>query len=239
MILRLENIEKDYLGTKVLKGINLSIDSSGAVILGPSGSGKSTILKCINFLETPTRGNIYFKDEFVGEKNISKIRQKVSMVFQQFFLFNNMNVLENLTYAPLMLNIIKSKEEAIENAQILLKKFNIENKAKLPQKDLSGGQKQRVAICRSLMMNPEVILFDEPTSALDVESVKGLINIIKELEEKITVIVVTHHVEFAKSIAKRIIFLNDGLILEDSQVEAFFNKPKSHRARIFLENTKY
>lgn len=239
MILKLENIEKNYSDVMVLKGIDLEIDNSGIVILGPSGSGKSTILKCINFLENPTKGNIYFKDEIITEENISKIRQKISMVFQQFFLFNNMNVLENLIYAPIKLNIIKNKEEAIENAQNLLKKFNLKNKANLLQKDLSGGQKQRVAICRSLMMNPEVILFDEPTSALDVESVKGLIEIIKELEEKMTVIVVTHHVEFAKSIARRIIFINDGLILEDSEVEAFFKKPKSYRARIFLENTKY
>lgn len=233
-----ENLYKKYGNHVVLNNLNCKIEREGAVILGPSGAGKSTLLRCINMLDTPSSGTVYYHDTRITQNNVNHIRKKIGMVFQQFNLFLNMSVLENLVYAPILTSNT-SKKELEDQAYNILKKFNLHEKAKFPPKGLSGGQKQRVAICRALMTNPEVIMFDEPTSALDVESVKDLINIIRELEKDTTILTVTHHVEFAKAIAKRIIFMDQGMILDNQSKEEFFLNPKSHRARLFLENMKY
>lgn len=240
-VLKFENVSKKYGNHTVLTNINCVIDREGAVILGPSGAGKSTFLRCINMLDATSLGNIYYHNTKITNKNIFTIRKKIAMVFQQFYLFHNMTTFENLTYAPLLLNLHTNEEKKSikERARMLLKKFNLETKENSLPNGLSGGQKQRVAICRALMMNPEVIMFDEPTSALDVESVKDLIAIIHEIEKTTTVIAVTHHVEFAKAIAKRIIFMDHGSILDNQTNQEFFNNPKSHRAKLFLENIQY
>ncbi|MFO1129871.1 MAG: amino acid ABC transporter ATP-binding protein [Rickettsiales bacterium] len=220
-----------------LKDINLEISNS-ATILGPSGSGKTTLLRLINGLEKPTKGEILYNNQNINNlKNI--IFKEIGIVFQSFNLFSNMNVLENLTFAPMkVLNM--SLKDAKQKAFELLKKFNIHHKANSINSELSGGQKQRIAICRALMMSPKIILFDEPTSALDVESIHEFIQIIKSLQENnIKIISVTHDVQFAKSISDRIVFMDQGYILEDEKSNIFFDSPKSERAKIFLKNTSY
>ena len=207
------------------------------VIIGPSGSGKSTFLRCLNCMEDPTGGSIYFHGEDLADMkvDINKHRQHIGMVFQQFNLFNNKTVLQNITLAPMYLKK-QSKEEATENAMRLLRRIGLEDKANVYPSTLSGGQKQRVAIARALAMNPEVILFDEPTSALDPEMVGEVLDLMKELAaEGMTMVVVTHEMGFAREVADRILFMCDGVIAEEAAPDEFFNNPKNPRLQQFLQ----
>lgn len=232
----LENVSKKFDDYEAISNVNLVFDKrETVVIIGSSGSGKSTLLRCINHLENPTTGSVLIDGKKLTKRNRGKLCFKIGMVFQQFNLFPHMTVLENLTYGPV--NVIKAnKKETEEKAKNLLKQFGVLKKAKSYPADLSGGQKQRVAIARALMMDPEIMLFDEPTSALDPEVVKDVIEIITELKNQMTMIVITHHIKFAKVIADRIIFMDHGKILSDQQANEFFQKPTSHRARLFLDN---
>ena len=205
------------------------------VILGPSGSGKSTFLRCINWMEEPTSGEIYFDGELVTEKNIRKIRRNLGMVFQHFNLINNMTVMENLTRAPVKLRLMK-RAEAEKRARELLKHIGLLSKVDAYPASLSGGQKQRVAIVRAMMLSPEVLLFDEPTSALDPESIGDVLSLIRELADRgMTIMIVTHEMSFAKEIATRIVFIDKGKIIEEGAPEEFFEHPKTPRVREFLE----
>jgi len=232
----LENVSKTFDGQHAITDINLVFDKrETVVIIGSSGSGKSTLVRCINNLENPTNGSVLIDGKKLTRRNRGKLCFKIGMVFQQSHLFPHMNVLDNLTYGPI--NVIKlSKKKSEEKAILLLKQFGILEKIYSDPTDLSGGQKQRVAIVRALMMDPEVMLFDEPTSALDPEVVKDVIEIIAQLKNQMTMIVITHHIKFAKIIADRIVFMDKGKILADQPADSFFNKPSSHRARLFLEN---
>ncbi|MDG1436530.1 MAG: amino acid ABC transporter ATP-binding protein [Rickettsiaceae bacterium] len=235
-MIALENVTKKFNDRAAIQDINLKFNKrETVVVIGSSGSGKSTLLRCINNLEDPTSGNVLIDGKKLNSSNRSKLCFKIGMVFQQFHLFPHMSVLENLTYGPM--NVLnKNKLESEEKARKLLKKFSMLEKASSSPLGLSGGQKQRVAICRALMMDPEILLFDEPTSALDPEVVKDIIEIINDLKSQMTMIVITHHIKFAKIIADRIIFMDKGLVLADQPSEEFFVKPKSHRAKLFLEN---
>jgi polar amino acid transport system ATP-binding protein len=234
----LENIHKSFGSLEVLKGISGRIPRGEVLaIIGPSGSGKSTLLRSINLLETPTSGKVFVDNICISDKgiNIGKIRTKVGMVFQQFNLFPHMTTLENVIYAPL-----KVKKMARKDAEILgkklLEKVGLKDKAQTYPPNLSGGQKQRAAIARALAMEPEVILFDEPTSALDPEMVKEVLEVIKSLAHTgITMIIVTHEMGFAREIADRIWFLDEGHLVEDSMSQKFFKSPKTKRAKAFLE----
>ncbi len=232
----IDKISKQYGKIKALQNVSLKFEKKETtVIIGASGSGKSTLLRCINNIEYPTSGTITLDDELLTGKTRSKLCYKMGMVFQNFNLFKHMNVLQNLTYAPQ--NILGlNKIDAEEKARILLKTFKVLDKINEMPKNLSGGQKQRVAICRALMMEPETILFDEPTSALDPEVIKDIINIINGFKKNIRMIIITHHIKFAKVIADRIIFMDKGLVLADQPSEEFFIKPSSHRAKLFLDN---
>lgn len=237
-MIRVEFLSKSFGKLDVLKNISTEVKTGEVVaIIGPSGCGKSTFLRCINLLETPTRGRIYIKeDEITAPKaNVQKIRQNVGMVFQHFNLFPHMTVLQNITYAPMKVKNI-SKGNAEEKAYELLKKVGLYEKADVYPSRLSGGQKQRVAIARSLAMEPEVMLFDEPTSALDPEMVKEVLQVMKDLANTgITMLVVTHEMGFAREVANRIFFLDNGKIAEDAPPDVFFSTPKSDRAQQFLE----
>ncbi|MBL8676335.1 MAG: amino acid ABC transporter ATP-binding protein [Alphaproteobacteria bacterium] len=234
----LENIHKSFGSLEVLKGISGRIPRGEVLaIIGPSGSGKSTLLRSINLLEIPTSGKIFVDNTCISDKsvNIGKLRTKVGMVFQQFNLFPHMTTLENIIYAPL-----KVKKMARKDAQVLgkklLEKVGLKDKAQTYPPNLSGGQKQRAAIARALAMEPEVILFDEPTSALDPEMVKEVLEVIKNLAHTgITMIIVTHEMGFAREIADRIWFLDEGHLVEDSMSQKFFKSPKTKRAKTFLE----
>ncbi len=207
------------------------------VVIGPSGSGKSTFLRCLNCMEDPTGGSIYFHGEDLADMkvDINKHRQHIGMVFQQFNLFNNKTVLQNITLAPMYLKK-QNKEEAIENAMRLLRRIGLEDKANVYPSTLSGGQKQRVAIVRALAMNPEVILFDEPTSALDPEMVGEVLDLMKDLaQEGMTMVVVTHEMGFAREVADRVLFMCDGVIAEEAPPEEFFTAPKNPRLQQFLQ----
>ncbi len=232
----LEKVTKKFVDSTAIKNINLTFDKKETtVIIGPSGSGKSTLLRCINNLETPTTGSVIINNKKLTRRNRGKLCFKIGMVFQQFNLFPHMSVLENLTYSPL--NVLHtSKIETQDKARKLLDKFGILEKADSSPSKLSGGQKQRAAICRALMMDPETMLFDEPTSALDPEIVKDIIEIINNLKKQMQMIVITHHIKFAKVIADRIIFMDKGLVLADQPADQFFIKPASHRAKLFLAN---
>ncbi len=235
-MISLENVSKIFDDYKAISDVNLVFDKrETVVILGSSGSGKSTLLRCINNLENPTSGSVLIGGKKLTRRNRSKLCFKIGMVFQQFNLFPHMNVLENLIYSPI--NVAKIKKNiAEEKAKSLLKQFGVLEKTYSYPQDLSGGQKQRIAICRALMMDPEIMLFDEPTSALDPEVIKDIIEIISRLKTEMTMIVITHHIKFAKIIADRVIFMDQSLVLCDQPADEFFVKPKSHRARIFLEN---
>ena len=207
------------------------------VVIGPSGSGKSTFLRCLNCMEDPTGGSIYFHGEDLADMkvDINKHRQHIGMVFQQFNLFNNKTVLQNITLAPMYLKK-QNKEVAIENAMRLLRRIGLEDKANVYPSTLSGGQKQRVAIVRALAMNPEVILFDEPTSALDPEMVGEVLDLMKDLaQEGMTMVVVTHEMGFAREVADRVLFMCDGVIAEEAPPEEFFTAPKNPRLQQFLQ----
>lgn len=234
-MIRIENLSKKYGDIFAIKDINFFSNKKEIIsIVGPSGSGKSTILRSIIRLEIPDSGSIYIDDKKIDGRNIRNIRKKIGMVFQNFNLFPHMNVLENLIYAPIKILKIKEKD-AKSRAAKLLKQFHMSDKAYAMPSKLSGGQKQRIAIIRTLMMKPGIILFDEPTSALDSEIIGDVVEIIRALKQDMSVIIVTHHIQFAKAISDRIIFMDKGQILCDQETESFFKKPKSHRARLFLE----
>ena len=222
---------------KVLKGVNEHIEKGEiVVIIGPSGSGKSTFLRCLNRLEEPTSGEIYFEDQLITSPkcNIDKLRMKMGMVFQHFNLFPHLSIMDNITLAPIKL-LKKNKEEAHENAMKLLARVGLPDKADAFPGQLSGGQKQRIAIARSLAMNPDVMLFDEPTSALDPEMVGEVLDLMKELaEDGMTMVVVTHEMGFAKEVANRVLFMDEGIILEQGSPTEIFTSPKSPRLKDFL-----
>ena len=232
------NLEKEFKGVKVLKGVSINIkDGEKLAIIGPSGCGKSTFLRCLNCLEDPTAGQIIFDGVDIADMSvdINIHRQKMGMVFQQFNLFNNKTILENITLAPLLLKKYKTKEEANEAAYKLLDTINLRDKANVYPSTLSGGQKQRVAIVRALAMKPKVLLFDEPTSALDPEMVKEVLDLIKRVaNNNITMVIVTHEMEFAKEVADRVIFMDGGLIAEEGTPDEVFNNPKHPRTKEFL-----
>jgi len=237
-VISIEHLHKSFGKLEVLRDVSLKIDDGEVVaIIGPSGSGKSTLLRCINLLEKPTAGHIFVDGEDVTDSktDIMKIRQKVGMVFQHFNLFPHMTVLRNMTYA---LTTVKGmpQKEADEKCRALLQRVGLSDKEQSYPATLSGGQKQRVAIARTLAMDPTVILFDEPTSALDPEMVKEVLNVIKDLAGTgITMALVTHEMGFAREVANRICFLDEGRLVEDASPEVFFSTPKSDRAKEFLE----
>lgn len=237
-VIRTEHLCKSFGKLNVLKDISTDIYPGEVVgILGPSGSGKSTFLRCMNLLEQPSSGKVYFGEaEITNPKvNISKIRQELVMVFQHFNLFPHMTVLENVTYAPIKVKGL-NKESAIKNGLELLGKVGLAEKAHVYPARLSGGQKQRVAIARALAMEPEMILFDEPTSALDPEMVKDVLEVMKVLAKSgMTMAIVTHEMGFAKEVASRIMFLDQGSLAEDTTPGEFFSRPQCDRAKQFLE----
>jgi arginine/lysine/histidine transport system ATP-binding protein len=238
VVLRTELLHKSFGSLDVLKGISTELRKGEVVaILGPSGCGKSTLLRCMNLLEKPTKGRLYFGDQDMTDPkvNISKIRQKVGMVFQHFHLFPHMTVLENVTYAPIKVSKVHPSD-AKEAGMNLLGKVGLAEKANVYPSKLSGGQKQRVAIARALAMNPEIILFDEPTSALDPEMVQEVLEVMKDLAKTgMTMAIVTHEMGFARDVSDRVWFLNQGILEEDSPPQEFFSKPKCDRAQQFLE----
>lgn len=236
-MLYVNNLYKCFGETQVLKGIDEHIKKGEVLVLiGPSGSGKSTFLRCLNLLEKPTSGEITFEGKSITNKecDINKIREKMGMVFQQFNLFPHKTVLENITMAPIKVKKI-SKEKAIEKAMELLAKVGLSDKANSYPSSLSGGQKQRIAIARALAMEPDVILFDEPTSALDPEMVGEVLNVMKQLaKDGMTMVVVTHEMGFAKEVGSRIIFMDNGKIIEKGAPNKIFFNPKNSRIREFL-----
>jgi arginine/lysine/histidine transport system ATP-binding protein len=237
-VIKVEDLHKSFGKLEVLKGISTSIKEGEVVaIIGPSGSGKSTFLRCMNLLEKPTSGRIWIGDQDVTDKktNIMKVRQNVGMVFQHFHLFPHKTVLQNLTYAPMKVKGL-SKGEAEKIANSLLKQVDLSEKANEYPTRLSGGQKQRVAIARALAMEPDVMLFDEPTSALDPEMVKEVLEVMKSLAHTgMTMAIVTHEMGFAREVADRVLFLDDGALVEDAPPNEFFTNPKSKRAQDFLQ----
>lgn len=236
-MIKVNNLHKSFGKLEVLKGIDINIKKGEVVVvIGPSGSGKSTFLRCLNLLEEPTSGEIIFEGTNITsrENDINKQREKMGMVFQQFNLFNNMNVLENITFAPKKLKKL-SKEQANDAAMGLLKRVGLQDKASSYPSKLSGGQKQRIAIVRALAMSPDVMLFDEPTSALDPEMVGEVLDVMKELaKEGMTMVVVTHEMGFAKEVGDRIIFMDEGRIMEEASPEEIFTDPKNPRTKDFL-----
>ena len=236
-MISVKNLCKSFGDHQVLKDINEHIaPGEKIVIIGPSGSGKSTFLRCMNLLERPTSGQIIFDgiDITDPKTDINKVRQHMGMVFQHFNLFPHKAIMENITLAPVRLKLMKS-EEAKEEALRLLKLVNLEEKADAYPGQLSGGQKQRIAIVRSLAMNPDIILFDEPTSALDPEMVGEVLSVMKELaEDGMTMVVVTHEMGFAREVANRVMFINDGVIQEENTPQEIFEHPQSPRLQEFL-----
>ena len=237
-MLKIEKVNKNFGKLKVLKDINLEVKKGDrVVIIGPSGSGKSTLLRCINYLNKPDSGKIYFNDEIINDKNIAIYRQKIGMVFQSFNLFNNLNVIENIILAPVKLGIY-SLDEAKKKAIEYLKRIDLDDKVSVYPSSLSGGQKQRVAIVRTLMMRPEIILFDEPTSALDPEMVKEVQELMIELaNEGMTMVIVTHEVSFVKRVATKIVFMDEGKIILEGAYEEMINS-ENESVKLFLSNIK-
>ena len=237
ILIRAENVRKSFSGKEVLKGIDLEIRKGEVVvIIGPSGSGKSTFLRCLNLLEVPTGGHIYFNDVDITEKsvNIDMHRQKMGMVFQHFNLFPHMDILKNMTIGPEKL-LKKSREEAEKQAMELLARVGLADRSHAYPNQLTGGQKQRIAIVRALCMQPEVMLFDEPTSALDPEMVGEVLQVMRDLaREHMTMVVVTHEMGFAKEVADRVVFLDEGILMEQNRPEEFFVNPRNERLKSFL-----
>ncbi|MFR3072599.1 MAG: amino acid ABC transporter ATP-binding protein [Paeniclostridium sp.] len=237
-MIQLKNIQKSFGKNEVLKDINLNIKKGEIVaILGPSGSGQSTLLRCINLLEQPNGGEIIYNSENILNKkcDINKVRQNIGMVFQNFNLFPNMTVLENIIVAPTKLKKV-SKEEAISDALNLLDRVGLLEKKNDYPSQLSGGQKQRIAIARALAMKPDMILFDEPTSALDPEMVKEVLDVMKELaKEGMTMVVVTHEIGFAKEVANKVVFMDEGYILEEGTPKEIFENTKNIRTKQFFD----
>ena len=237
-MIEVKNLTKVFNKTNtVLNDISINIQKGEkVVIIGPSGSGKSTFLRSLNMLEIPTGGEIWFEGQQINKRkcDINKVRQKMGMVFQQFNLFPHFTILENIIFAPVKLKLM-TKEEATKRAEELLARINLLDKRDVYPSTLSGGQKQRIAIIRALAMNPDVMLFDEPTSALDPEMVGEVLDLMKELaNEGMTMIVVTHEMGFAKEVGNRILFMDEGKIVEEGTPDEFFNNTKTERARDFL-----
>ncbi|MBR6572656.1 MAG: amino acid ABC transporter ATP-binding protein [Clostridia bacterium] len=236
-MIKVENLQKSFGDNQVLKGLNAEINKGDVmVVIGASGSGKSTFLRCLNLLEEPTGGSIIFGGTDITDKSvdINVHRQKMGMVFQQFNLFPHMTVLKNMTLAPMKL-MGKTKEEAEKEAMVLLERVGLADRADSYPSQLSGGQKQRIAIVRALCMNPEVMLFDEPTSALDPEMVGEVLEVMKQLaKEGMTMVVVTHEMGFAREVATKVAFVDEGVIVEEAPPEEFFSNPKNARLKDFL-----
>ena len=236
-VIIVKDLHKSFEDNQVLKGVNYHIHpGEKIVVVGPSGSGKSTFLRCLNLLERPTSGEIWFDGQNITDPkiDINKVRQHMGMVFQHFNLFNNLTIMNNITLAPVKLKLM-SEEEAKENALKLLKRVGLEEKADAYPASLSGGQKQRIAIVRSLAMNPRVMLFDEPTSALDPEMVGEVLEVMKELAESgMTMVVVTHEMGFAREVGTKVLFMDGGNIVEENTPQEFFTNPKSPRLQEFL-----
>ena len=236
-IIEVKDLKKSFGTLQVLKGINTEVQKGEVVVvIGPSGSGKSTFLRCLNLLETPTAGSIYVDGAEITDPkcDINLHRQKMGMVFQHFNLFNNMTILRNMTLAPMTL-LKKSKEDAEARALALLRRVGLEDKANAYPSQLSGGQKQWIAIVRALCMDPEVMLFDEPTSALDPEMVGEVLDVMKELaQDGMTMVVVTHEMGFAREVGSRVLFMDEGVIMEENEPHEFFANPKCERLQSFL-----
>ena len=236
-IIEVKDLKKSFGTLQVLKGINTEVQKGEVVVvIGPSGSGKSTFLRCLNLLETPTAGSIYVDGAEITDPkcDINLHRQKMGMVFQHFNLFNNMTILRNMTLAPMTL-LKKSKEDAEARALALLRRVGLEDKANAYPSQLSGGQKQRIAIVRALCMDPEVMLFDEPTRALDPEMVGEVLDVMKELaQDGMTMVVVTHEMGFAREVGSRVLFMDEGVIMEENEPHEFFANPKCERLQSFL-----
>lgn len=232
-----KNLHKKFGDLSVLNGIDEHISPGEVVVvIGPSGSGKSTFLRCLNLLEEVTKGEIYVDDQMINapKVNINEVRQKMGMVFQQFNLFPHLTIMENITLAPVLLKKM-TKEQAEKRGLELLKRVNLEEKAQAYPAQLSGGQKQRVAIARALAMNPEIMLFDEPTSALDPEMVGEVLDVMKDLAKSgMTMVIVTHEMGFAREVATRVLFVDQGVIMESGTPEEVFNHPKNERTKLFL-----
>lgn len=236
-LIKVKGLKKAFADHEVLRGIDYEIHKGDKiVVIGPSGSGKSTFLRCLNLLETPTEGEIWFDGQCITDRkaDINEIRKHMGMVFQHFNLFNNLTIQKNITLAPVKLKLM-SKEEANENALKLLSMVGLADKADAYPSRLSGGQKQRAAIVRSLAMNPKVMLFDEPTSALDPEMVGEVLQVMKNLaDEGMTMVVVTHEMGFAKEVGSKVLFIDDGIIQEENTPNEFFTNPQNPRLRDFL-----
>lgn len=236
-LIRVEDLHKSFGSLQVLKGVTEHVNHGEVVsVIGPSGGGKSTFLRCLNLLETPTSGKIYFEGTDITDKDvdINLHRQKMGMVFQHFNLFPHLSIMDNITLAPVLLKKM-TKEEAVKKGQELLTTVGLLDKADAYPAQLSGGQKQRVAIARALAMNPEIMLFDEPTSALDPEMVGEVLDVMKDLAKSgMTMVIVTHEMGFAREVASRVLFMDQGQILESGTPDEVFNHPKNERTQSFL-----
>lgn len=244
-MLKINDLRKSYGDNEVLKGIDTEINKGEVVaIIGPSGSGKSTLLRCMNLMETPTSGEVIFEEKLINDpklkdSEIDEVREEIGMVFQQFNLFPHLTVGENITLAPLKRQKM-GQEEADETAVSLLDKVGLLEKKDAYPNNLSGGQQQRVAIARALAMNPKLMLFDEPTSALDPEMVKEVLLVIRALvEDDMTLVIVTHEMNFAKQVASRVLFIDNGVIVEEGTPEELFNNPQKQRTKEFLDQIDY
>ncbi|MBR7041963.1 MAG: amino acid ABC transporter ATP-binding protein [Bacilli bacterium] len=236
-MLEVKNIYKSFGEKEVLKGINLKVEKGDIVgIIGPSGCGKSTLLRCINHLEVPDKGEILYNGEdILHVKRLLEVRKKIGMVFQQFNLFNHLTVLDNIILAPVS-NKLMSKEEAIKKAKKFLKDIDLSDIENSYPNEISGGQKQRVAIIRALMMNPEIILFDEPTSALDPEMIGEVTNLMKKLaKDGMTMLIVSHELNFIRDFSTKVVFMDNGKIVEEGSSKEIFGKPKDKRLKNFLD----
>ncbi len=236
-MIKVHNLHKQFGELEVLKGIDEHITQGEVVaIIGPSGSGKSTFLRCLNLLESVTEGEVLVDDEPINDPkvDVNRIRQKMGMVFQQFNLFPHLTIMENITLAPVLLKKM-TKPEAIERGMELLKRVNLAEKADAYPAQLSGGQKQRVAIARALAMDPEIMLFDEPTSALDPEMVGEVLDVMKDLAKSgMTMVIVTHEMGFAREVASRVLFMDQGIVMESGTPEQIFGNPQNERTKNFL-----
>ena len=236
-MIQVRNLHKKFGDLTVLDGIDEHIEQGEVVVvIGPSGSGKSTFLRCLNLLETVTDGEIYVDDQQINapKVNVNEVRQKMGMVFQQFNLFPHLTIMDNITLAPVLLKKM-TKAEAVKRGQELLERVNLAEKADAYPAQLSGGQKQRVAIARALAMNPEIMLFDEPTSALDPEMVGEVLDVMKDLAKSgMTMVIVTHEMGFAREVASRVLFIDQGKVMESGTPEEVFNHPKNERTQLFL-----
>lgn len=236
-MITVKNLQKSFGDLHVLRGVDQHITQGEKVcLIGPSGSGKTTLLRCLNLLEQPTGGQILFEGQDITDPHcdINRIRQKMGMVFQQFNLFNNLSVMGNMTLAPVKLGL-KTKEEATADAEKLLARIGLLEKRDVYPSTLSGGQKQRIAIVRALMMNPDVMLFDEPTSALDPEMIGEVLDLMKDLaDDGMTMVIVTHEMAFAREVSDRVLFVDEGNIMEEGSPEEVFKNPQNPRLRDFL-----